>query len=114
APMSPGGASLSRSGRLPKGVTRALGCTAQTLPNRSSQRLRLLPSGDTTTLGLELGLGQEPEASLAPSEIHTDVQQCIGTSARAGKFHHRQDTIGLAGDQGHGLARDMVRGDIDA
>lgn len=30
-------------------------------------------SGDAPRLGLELGLGHEPEASLAPSEVNTDV-----------------------------------------
>ncbi len=61
-----------------------------------------------------LGLGIQPETGLAPCEVNADVQQSIGTSTRAGKFHDRQDTIGLASDEGHRLSRDMVRRDVDA
>jgi hypothetical protein len=80
----------------------------------SSNRLLLLGRRNEARLGLGFGLGQEAEAGLAPREINTYVQQSIGTSAWAGKFHDRGDTVGLSGYQGHRPSRDMVRGDIDA
>jgi hypothetical protein len=64
--------------------------------------------------GLGPGLWQESEARLAPPVINTYIQQSIGTSAWAGKFHDRNDPVGLPGLQGHRPTRGMVRGGIDA
>ena len=80
----------------------------------TTNRLLLFGRRYAARLGLGLGLGQESEARLAPPEIYAYIQQSIGTSAGAGKFHDRDDTVGLPGHQGHRPARGMVRGDIDA
>src|SRR6185437_8188071 len=63
---------------------------------------------------LGFGLGQEAEARLAPREIDAYIQQGIGTPAWAGKFHDRENTVGLPDLQGHRPARGMVRRGIDA
>ncbi|MGZ5933642.1 MAG: hypothetical protein ACXWLV_02935, partial [Rhizomicrobium sp.] len=54
-------------------------------------------------LCLGFGLGQEAEARLAPREINADIQQSIGTPAWAGKFHDRDNTVGLPTRRGTGL-----------
>ncbi len=76
----------------------------------------LFPFGrrDAARPGLGLGLWQEPEACLAPCEVDAHVQQRIGPSARACKFHDRDDAVGLAGYEGHGSSCGVVRGGIDA
>src|SRR5260221_13858168 len=83
-------------------------------PGGSPNPLLLLRCRNAARLALGLGLGQEPEARLTPREINADIQQSIGTSARAGKFHDRDDAIGLPGDQGHRQSSGMIWGDIDA
>jgi hypothetical protein len=89
---------------------------AENCQSHSSHGLLLFRSGDTPRLrlSLELGLGQEPEASLAPREINTDVEQSIGPSARTCEFHDRSNYIGLANNEGHSLSRHMVWRCIDA
>jgi len=75
----------------------------------------LLPGGrNSTRPGFELGFGQEAKSCLAPREINADVQQGVGTSTRAGKFHDRDDAVRLPGHQGHGTSRAVVGCDIDA
>jgi hypothetical protein len=65
-------------------------------------------------LCLGFGLGQEAEARLAPREINAYIQQSIGTPAWTGKFHDRDNTVGLPDSQGHRPARGMVWRGIDA
>ena len=91
------------------------------LPKRSEGRqlfsphvLFLFGRGDAAQLLLGLGFGQKPEARLAPREVEAYVQKSIGTSAWAGKFHDRNDLVGLPSDERHRPSRDMVRGGIDA
>jgi len=81
---------------------------------RSSDLLLLFGHRSPAGLCLGLGLGQEAEARLAPREIDAYIQQRIGTPAWAGKFHDRNNTVGLANSQGHRPARGMVRRGIDA
>jgi len=88
--------------------------TTASLANCSANRLLLLGRRYAARLALRLGLGQESEARLAPGEINSHIQQSIGTSAWAGKFHDRDDAVGLPGHQRHRPSRDVVRGDIDA
>ena len=51
---------------------------------------------------------------MAPREIDADIQQSIGTSAWAAKFHDGENAVGLPGSQGHRPARGVVRRGIDA
>jgi len=88
--------------------------TAASVAGDSSNRLLLPGRRYTARPGLGPGLGQESEAGLAPREIDADIQQRIGTSAWAGKFHDRDDTVGLPGYEGHRPSRGVVRGGIDA
>ena len=90
---------------------RALG---QSKAGYSSNPFLLFGHRSPAGLCLGFGLGQEAEARLAPREINAYVQQSIGTPAWAGKFHARQDTVGLPDLQGHWPARGMVRRGIDA
>src|SRR3974390_3349368 len=85
-------------------------------PGRSSYRLFLFWRRNAARLfpGLGLGPWQEPEAGLAPGEVNAHIQQSIGTSAWACKFHDRDDSVGLARYEGHGHPRYMVWGDINA
>jgi hypothetical protein len=85
-------------------------------PGRSSYRLFLLwrRNAARPVPGLGPGPWQKPEARLAPREVNAHIQQGIGTSAWARKFHDRDDSVGLASHEGHRPSRHMVRGDIDA
>jgi hypothetical protein len=80
----------------------------------SSNRFLFSGRRNPACLFLGSGLGQEAEARLAPREINAYIQQSIGTPAWAGKFHDRDNTVGLPGSQGHRPSRGMVRGGIDA
>lgn len=88
---------------------RARSYPAQPMAGWSSHFLLFLRSGDATRLGFELWFGHEAEAGLAPGPADADIEQRVGAAAWAGKFHHEQDAIGLAGDEGDRLAGDMVR-----
>src|SRR6185369_10146857 len=82
--------------------------------SRSANRFLLLGSRNSARPGLGLGFWQQSEARLAPREVNAHIEQSIGTSARAGKFHDREHTVGLSGLEGHRPSRGMVWGGIDA
>jgi hypothetical protein len=84
------------------------------MAGRSSNPLLLFGRRRPAGLCFGFRLGQEAEARLTPREIDAYIQQSIGTSAWAGKFHDRDDTVSLSGSQGDRPSRDMVRGGIDA
>lgn len=88
----------------------------QTNFRRRSDLFGFLRRIDVAHLGFahEFGLGQEAEAALAPGEVDADVEQRVGAPAGAGEIEDVMDTVGLARDERHGLARHMVRGRVDA
>jgi hypothetical protein len=80
----------------------------------SSNPLLLFGRRSPAGLCLGFGLRQEAEARLTPRKINAYIQQSVGTPAWAGKIHDRDNTVGLAGSQGHRPAGGMVRRGIDA
>ena len=77
-----------------------------------SHRLHIFRRRDAAGLGLDLGLGEEAEAGLAPGEVDADVQQGVAAAAGAGEVQHAPHPVVLAGDQGRRAASGVVGGDI--
>src|SRR6185312_1580062 len=79
---------------------------------RSADRFLLLGRRHPARPGLGFGLWQQPEARLTPREVNAHVEQCIGTSARAGEVHDRDHTVGLSGSERRRPSCGMVWGGI--
>ena len=64
--------------------------------------------------GLGLGLRQQPKARLTPRVVDANVEQSIGSPARAGKFHNSGDAVGLSVLEGHWPPGHVIGRRIDA
>jgi hypothetical protein len=80
----------------------------------SANRFLLLGSRNAARLFLGFGFWQQAKACLAPCEVDSHIEQGVGASAGAGKFHDVDNAVRLSGAQRHRLSRHMVWRGVDA